>query len=111
MGHTYPKHGVSMHLSPLRQQLASPLKEVKSTDSGKVDVMNIEVSEKVVKMLCAPYKDPQDPLKLLEALETDMIIVNASLAHGADPVSPVVMAKLIGNPDTVIVIYGELEPV
>ena len=24
-------------------------------------------------MLCAPYKDPQDPLKFLEALDTDMI--------------------------------------
>ena len=58
-------------------------------------------------MLCAPYKDPQDPLKFLEALDTDMIILNANLADGADPVSLVVMAKLVDNP----VIYGELETV
>ena len=53
----------------------------------------------------------QDPLKLLEALDTDMIILNANVADGADPVSPVVMAKLIDNPETVLVIYSEVEPV
>ena len=62
-------------------------------------------------MLCAPYKDPQDPLKFLEALDTDIIILNANLADGADPVSPVVVAKLIHNPETVLVIYGEVETV
>ena len=76
-----------------------------------MDVVNIEVSGKIVKMLCTPYKDPQDPLKILEALDTDMIILNANLADSADPVSPVVMAKLIDNPETVVVIYGELEAV
>ena len=40
-----------------------------------------------------------------------MIILNANLADGADPVSPVVMAKLIDSPETVLVIYGEVEPV
>ena len=74
-------------------------------------MVNIEVSGKILKMLCAPYKDPQDFLKLLEALDTDMIILNANLADAADPVSPVVMAKLIDNPETVLVIYGEVEPV
>ena len=69
-----------------------------------MDVVNIEVSGKMVKMLCAPYKDPQDPLKLLEALDTEMIIVNANLAVGADPVSPVVMAELIDYPETLLVI-------
>ena len=73
MGHTYPKHGASMDLGRLRARLASPLTEVKSTESGKVDVVNIEVTGKVVKMLCAPYKDPQDPLKFLEALDTDQV--------------------------------------
>ena len=34
----------------------------------------------MVKMLCAPYKDPQHPVKFLEALETDMIFLNANLA-------------------------------
>ena len=111
MGDTYPKHGASMDLGRLRQQLTSPLTEVKSTESGKVDVVNIELSGKMVKMLCAPYKDPQDPLKLLEALDTDMIILNGNLADGADLVSPVVMAKLIDYPETVLVIYGEVEPV
>ena len=76
-----------------------------------MDVVNIEVSGKMVKMLCAPYKDRQDPLKSLEALEADMIILKAILADRADPVSPVVMAKLIHNPETVLVIYGEVEPV
>ena len=40
-----------------------------------------------------------------------MIIPNANLADGADPASLVVMAKLIDNPETVLVIYGEVEPV
>ena len=109
----YPKHGASMDLGRLRQRLPSPLTEVKSTASGKVDVVNIEVSGKIVKMLCAPYKDPQDPLKFLEALDTDMIILNANLADAADAVSPVVMAKLIkliDSPETVLVIYGEVQP-
>ena len=94
MGHTFPKHGASMDLGRLRARLASPLTEIKSTESGKVDVLNIEAGGKMVKMMCAPYKDPQDPLKFLEALETDMIIINANLADGADCVSPVVIAKV-----------------
>ena len=98
MGHTFPKHGASMNLGPLRARLASPLTEVKSTESGKVDVLNIEVSGKMVKMLCPPYKDPQDLLKFLEALDTDMTVLNANVADGADSVSSVVMAKLIDNP-------------
>ena len=65
MGHTYPKHGASMDLGRLRARLASPLMEVTCTQSEKVDVVSIEVSGKVVKMLCAPYKDPQDPLNFL----------------------------------------------
>ena len=40
-----------------------------------------------------------------------MIILNANLADCADPLSPVVMAKLIDNPETVLLIYGEVEPV
>ena len=76
-----------------------------------MDVVNIEVTGKVVKMLCAPYKDPQDLLKFLEALNTDVIILNANLADAADPMSLVVMAKLIDNPETVLVIYGEVETV
>ena len=76
-----------------------------------MDVVNIEVNGKVVRMLCAPYKDPQDPLKLLEALDTDMIILNANLAGSADHVSPVVMAKLIDNPEPVLVIYGDVQTV
>ena len=75
-----------------------------------MDVLNIEVSGKMVKMLRASYKDPQDSLKFLEALDTDMIILNVILAKGADSVSPVVMAKLIKNPETVLVIYGEVSP-
>ena len=111
MGHTVPKHGASMHLGRLRARLASPLTEVMSTESGKVDVVNIGVTWKMVKMLCAPYKEPQDLLKFLERLDSDMIIPNANLADGADLVSPVVMAKLIDNPETVLVIYGKVEPV
>ena len=74
-----------------------------------MDVVNIAVTGKVVKLLCAPYKAPHYSLKFLEALDTDMIILNANLADGADPVSPVLMAKLIDNPETVLVIYGEVE--
>ena len=40
-----------------------------------------------------------------------MIILNANLADGADPVSAVVMANLIDNRETVPVIYAEVEPV
>ena len=111
MGNTHPKHGSSMDLDPLRASLALPLTEVKATESGRVDVVDIEVTGKVVKMLCAPYKGPQDPLKYLEALDPDMIILNANLADSAYPVSPAVMAKLIDNPETVLVIYGEVETV
>ena len=111
MGNTHPKHGSSMDLGRMRAIPASPLTEVKSRESGKVDVVNIEVTGKVVKMLCAPYKEPQSPLRFFKALDTDMIILNANLADGADPVSPVVIAKLIDNPETVLVIYGEVETV
>ena len=76
-----------------------------------MDVVNIEVTGKVVKMLCAPYKDPQDPLKFLEALDTDMIILNANLADGADTMSRVVTSKLIDNPETVLVIHGDVQTV
>ena len=48
--------------------------------------------------------------KFLEALDTDIIILTANLADGADSVSPVVMAKLIDNPVTVLVIYAEVSP-
>ena len=111
MGNTHPKHGSSIDLGCLRARLASPLTEVKSTESGDVDVVNIEVTGKVVKTLYTPYKDPQDPLKVLEALDSDMFILNASLADRADPVTPVVMAKLIDNPETVLVIYGKVETI
>ena len=111
MRHTYPKHGASMVLDRLRRRLASPLTEVKSTKSGKVDLVNMEVGGNMVKMLCAPYKGPRDTLRFLEALDTGMTIRNANLANGADPVSPVVMTKLIDNPENVLVIYGEVEPV
>ena len=40
-----------------------------------------------------------------------MIILNGNLADGADPVSPAVMARLIDNPETVLVIYAEVETV
>ena len=50
-------------------------------------------------------------LKFLVALDMDVIILNANLADGADPVSPVVMAKLIDNPESVLVIYSEVLPV
>ena len=111
MGNTHAKHGSSMDLGRLHARLASPLTEFKSTESGKVDVVNIEVTGKVLKMPCAPYKDPQDPLKFLEALDTNMIILNANLADGADPVTPAGMAKLIDNPETVLVIYSGVETV
>ena len=40
-----------------------------------------------------------------------MIIPIANLEDGADSVSPVVIAKLIDNPETVLAIYGEVSPV
>ena len=84
MGHTFPKQGASMDLGPLRVRLAWHLTDVRSTESGTVDVLNIEAGGKMVKMLCPPYKDPQDPLKFLEAPETDMIILNANLVGSAN---------------------------
>ena len=48
-------------------------------------------------------------MKFLEALDTNTIILNANLVDGADPLSPVLMAKLIDNPETVLVIYGEVD--
>ena len=87
-----------MDLSCLHARLASSGTEVKSTESGKVDLLIIEAGGKMVKMLCALHKDPQDPLKLSEALETDSIILHANPADSADFVSPVVMAQLIDNP-------------
>ena len=83
-----------MDLGRLRARLASPLTEVESTECGIVDELSIEAGGRMVKMLCAPWKDPQDLLQFLEALDTDMIILNANLADGADSVSPVVMTKL-----------------
>ena len=62
-------------------------------------------------MLCAPYKDPQHPMKFSDALDTDVIILNANLADGVDRVSAAVMTKLIDNPETVLVIHGKVEPV
>ena len=56
MGHTSPKHGASLHLDRLRARLSSPLMEVKSTESGKVDVVNIEVNGKMVKIVCVRTK-------------------------------------------------------
>ena len=106
MGHTFPKHGASMDLGRLHARLASPLTEVKSTESGKVDVLNIEADGKMIKMLCTPYKDPQHPLTFLQALETDMIILHANLADGADSVSPNMMAKFIDNTETELIIFA-----
>ena len=50
MGHTFPNCGASMDLGRLRAPLALPLMEVKSTESGKVDVLHIEAGEKMVKL-------------------------------------------------------------
>ena len=36
-----------------------------------------------------------------------MVLLNANLADGADCVSPVVIAKLIDNPKTVLAIYRD----
>ena len=110
MGNTLPKRGELMDLGLLCARRARPLTEVKSTESRKLDVRNIEAYGKMVKMSWAPYKDPQDLLKFLDALETDMSVLNANLAPGADSVSPVVMTKLIDNLKTVLAIYGEVLP-
>ena len=60
----------------------------------------------MVKLLCAPYKDAQAPLKFLDGLNTDIIILRANLADGAHSVILVLMAKLIDIRETVLVIYG-----
>ena len=79
-------------------------------ESGRMDVLNILASGKMLNMLCTPYKDPQGLFKCLEALNTGTSILNANLGDCADSVSPMVMAKLIDNPETVLVIYGEVLP-
>ena len=111
MGNTQPKHGLSMDLGCLRARLASPLTEVTSTESVKVDLVHIEVTGNVCQNPVCPLQSSQDPLKFLEALDTDMINLDANLACRADPVSPVVMIQLIDNFETVRVIYGEVEAV
>ena len=68
-----------MDLGRLRARLGDPLTEVKSLESGKVDVLNIEVGGKMVEMFCTPYNDPQDPLQFLEELATDMVLLNGVL--------------------------------
>ena len=99
MGYTFQKRGAWTDLGRLRARLALPLREVKYTESRMVDLPNIEVGGKMVEMFCAPYKDPQEFLfSIFEALDTDMIILNANLVDGADSVSPVVMVKFIINP-------------
>ena len=42
-------------------------------------------------MLCTPYKDPQDPLWLLEPIQTDFMILNGALAFSVDGVTPVTL--------------------
>ena len=37
-----------------------------------------------------------------------MVLLNGNLVDGADCVNPVVMAKLIDNPETVLASYGEV---
>ena len=108
MANTVPKRGATIDLGRLLAQLATPLTEVNSTESGNVGVLHIEARGKMVKMLCAPYTDAQDPLNFLEALETDMTLRDAHLAAGADCVCLVVMAKFINNPKTVLAIYGKV---
>ena len=93
-----------MDLESLCAGLALPLTEVKSTGfvDGKMErksgCLNIEAGAKMVRMLCTTYKDPQEPLKCLEALATKMILLNANLANDADSVSPFLMEKLNDNP-------------
>ena len=99
-----------MDLGRLCARLATPMTEVKSMESGKVDVLNIEDGRKMVTMLCTPNKDRQDPLQFLEELETDMVLLNENPVDGADCVSPVVMAKFIDKPETLPALYRQVSP-
>ena len=54
--------------------------------------------------MCPLQRSARCPEVFPGALDTDMIILNANLADGADSVSPVVMAPLIDNSKTVLVI-------
>ena len=85
------KRKATMDFGRIRARLASPLTEVKSSESGKINVVNIEVTGRMVKMLCGPHEDPQDALKFLEPTQTDLMILNGDLASGADHLSPVVL--------------------
>lgn len=109
-GQTVPKHGASTDFGRIRKRLAEPLTDVKSSESGKLDVLNIETAGRMVKILCAPYKDPQDPLKFLEPIDTDLLILNGNLVDGEDPLSPVVLSKLQDDLGMVVAIYGEVNP-
>ena len=97
-----------MDFGRIRGRLASPLNEVKSSESGKIGVLNMEVTWRMVKMLCAPYKDPQDPLKFLELIQTDLMILNGDLASGAYAVTLVILTKLEENLEMMLAIYGYL---
>ena len=105
MASTLRKRGAAMDLGRLRARLATALMKIKSTQSGKVDVLNIEVGGKMVKLLCTPYRVPQGPLEFLELIERDMLLLNVNPVNGADCVTPVIMASLINNPETILAIY------
>ena len=83
---------------------------MKPTESGKVDALNVGAGGRLVKMRGAPYKDPQDTIKFLEPMETDVVIVNGGLADGEDPVSRVIVVQLMESREMVLAIYGEVKP-
>ena len=66
--------------------------------------MPLRTATSIALEVCSPQKQ----VGRLEALDTNMIILNASPADGADSVSPVVMAKLIKNQESLLVIYGKV---
>ena len=98
-----------MDFGQIRTRLASLLPQVKTSESGKINFLNIEETGRMVKMLCAPYKDPQDPLTFLEPIQTDFLILNGDLASGANALTPV-LTKLEENAEMVPAIYGEVTP-
>ena len=58
-----------------------------------------------------PTRWPPGAERRLVPAKSNLKPQTSNLADPADLVSPVVMAKLINDPEIVLVIYGEVEPV
>ena len=69
MDDTLPQRGATMDFGRLCARLATPQTDVKSGESGKVDVLNIQVMERSSKGCVPPMKIHKIPLRSRRRLE------------------------------------------